>query len=977
MKLRNIILGSKLKLHILGWILIAIIGLTQMNVVSVKADEKIVRVGYDSNSKFIQEINGEYYGYGVEYLEKIAEYTGWEYEFVNDESWHASLEKLRNGEIDLICTAHYTEERAEEFVYSDIPLGYETSLLYADVDSPIYYQDYEAMNGTRVGLLRESYSAEEFIAYAKDVGITYEGVYFERENDMISALKQDEIEMMVIGSRYGMSNLKLVDRSGANAFYCISNQENEALMKEVERVLQEIMFDDPKFEGLLNEKYFGHNSVSSSPLYTKEELDYIASLGTVKVKLIQDQKPTCYVEDGETKGIWVEVLKLLSEKSGIQFELESAGADEYSVDTLDQFLQNGYLLLRTQRAMEHAEAKTESVSSNAITSVSLSYVKRQSTVVEGEGTDQVIAMTQDISYLQPILLEENKGFKVRYYTNVRECLEALLHEEVDLVIQNTHRVSYLMQKPEYAQNLMEVPGVGHNNAVCLVAPADQEMLINIINRAIHHISDEELNSIVKKELLMNPYPLEFEDIVYLYWEWMLIILLGIVASIIVYTVVTRKMANMKIQKKEYELLQKKIQLDELTGLYNRTFFYEKAKDQISNSDEDMCIVTMDISNFKVVNELYGINVGDQLLKDVAEQIQALDIHHDMILARFMADHYYLCMQKNEFNEITLPSHFKTFLDEMDIRVVYGVFFVEDKKNMPVNVMCDRAFIAAHDKPYHYQEYIHFYDEEERRHIMEEQELEKDMEKALEERQFYIVVQPKYHPQTGEIVGGETLVRWQHPQKGIISPGVFINVFEKDGFIIQLDYFVWEEACRLQRMLKDKGIQTVPISVNVSRAHFYGSELINKLHELIAKYDLTTEDIELEITESICGDASDNIYVMIRQLQKEGFKIAMDDFGSGYSSLNMLKEMPLDILKMDLKFLDGEQEKSRQILKALIELAESMDLKVVVEGVEIISQVEFLRQFKNCYLQGYYFSRPVVTEVFEEYLSKEIKKRSAT
>ena len=193
----------------------------------------------------------------------------------------------------------------------------------------------------------------------------------------------------------------------------------------------------------------------------------------------------------------------------------------------------------------------------------------------------------------------------------------------------------------------------------------------------------------------------------------------------------------------------------------------------------------------------------------------------------------------------------------------------------------------------------------------------------------------------------------------------MKVFEKDGFIIQLDYFVWEETCRLQARMKQKGVQTVPISINVSRAHFYGSELLNKLRELIQKYNLDTSDIELEITESICGEDSENIYDIIRELQTEGFKIAMDDFGSGYSSLNMLKEMPLDIIKMDLKFLGGEENKSRLILKALIEMAQTMELKVVVEGVEILSQVEFLSQFKDCYLQGYYFSRPVVTDVFEE------------
>ena len=193
--------------------------------------------------------------------------------------------------------------------------------------------------------------------------------------------------------------------------------------------------------------------------------------------------------------------------------------------------------------------------------------------------------------------------------------------------------------------------------------------------------------------------------------------------------------------------------------------------------------------------------------------------------------------------------------------------------------------------------------------------------------------------------------------------------KKNGFIIHLDYFVWEETCKFLSHRKHNGLHYVPLSINVSRAHFYGHELMNKLLELIEKYDLETKDIELEITESLCGEDPDIIYDKIRKLQNLGFKIAMDDFGSGYSSLNMLKEMPLDIIKMDLKFLDGEQEKGRLILKALIGMAQTMELRVVVEGVEILSQVEFLSQFNDCSLQGYYFSRPIITEEFEAMLEK--------
>jgi EAL domain-containing protein (putative c-di-GMP-specific phosphodiesterase class I) len=201
---------------------------------------------------------------------------------------------------------------------------------------------------------------------------------------------------------------------------------------------------------------------------------------------------------------------------------------------------------------------------------------------------------------------------------------------------------------------------------------------------------------------------------------------------------------------------------------------------------------------------------------------------------------------------------------------------------------------------------------------------------------------------------------------MIPPFEFIGVFEKNGFIIRLDYFVWEETCKLLSKLKKEGYGGYPISINVSRAHFYGNGLMEKLKELIEKYEIEPQELELEITETICAEDPEIIYKKVRQLQESGFKVAMDDFGSGYSSLNMLKEMPLDIIKMDLKFLDGgdNEEKSHYILQTLISLAQNMKLLVVVEGVETKVQVEFLRDIGSYYAQGYYFSKPVDIETYE-------------
>ena len=321
--------------------------------------------------------------------------------------------------------------------------------------------------------------------------------------------------------------------------------------------------------------------------------------------------------------------------------------------------------------------------------------------------------------------------------------------------------------------------------------------------------------------------------------------------------------------------------------------------------------------------------------------------------------------------MSMPRQFSSNLVDLDIKLNYGVFLVEDQKDLSISVMCDRAAIAAHNKERNEIEYIRYYSEEEHDQLLEEQQIEGEMKSALEERQFWAFIQPKYDVEKEVIIGGEALVRWKHPEKGMIPPYKFISIFERTGFIVQLDYYVWEETCRYIAEWKQQGIFKGPISVNVSRAHFYNRELQDKLLELIAKYRIQPGDLQLEITETICADDHDIIYRKIQELRDCGFEIAMDDFGSGYSSLNMLKEIPLDVIKMDLKFLDGagDQKKSRYILESLICLAQNMNLKVVVEGVETAEQVEFLKTIGNVRAQGYFYSKPVEAEEYAQMLVK--------
>ena len=939
---------------------------------SVKADEpKKIRVGYDVNASFIQENNGEYSGYGVEYLEKIAEYTGWEYEFVEYHRWSNSLENLKMGEIDLICTAHYMEEREEYFIYSDIPLGYEATILYAREDSEIAYQQYEAMNGCKVGFLSASYAAEEFIAYAEKKEIQFTPVYFDDENDLLQALKDGEVELLAIGSRYTASDMKMIDRLGANAFYCITNKENPELIENIEDVLQQMKFENPEFEGRLLNEYFGHTHMSQTPLYNLEELEYIEKLGTVSVKIMETSAPLAYMKNGEPTGIFIEYLNLLSEKSGVKFEYEMVDLQQF-IDSQDELLKDNSLVLRTERALEAYNLENDTLHTNSLFDTTLSYIQNKNMVTMEKQNQYVVGMTEDKKYMLSLIESGEHECVVEYYKNTNKCLDALLKGKVDVVIQESYLVNYALQKPEYAQVLIEANGKIITNEYCLIGNSDSKQLINVLNKAINHITESETNQLINDQVLLNTYQLTVMDIVKEYAVWLISIGVILVAGIIIYTIITKRLADAKVQEAKLDVLQKKIQEDELTGAYNRTYFFERVAEVIAKADDEMCIVAVDVCNFKFLNETYGTEAGDQILWNIAHRLQVLGEKEHVMVARFMSDHFYMCLSKANFEKISFPQFFETPMEELLIKVVYGVFFVRPKSTKTVQVMCDRARMAARKKEEHNKTYIHYYTEEEHKKIKEEREIESEMEKALLERQFCIFVQPKFDVETENVVGGETLVRWIHPTKGMIAPYKFIPLFEKNGFIIRLDYFIWEETCRLLADLKKKGYSSKPISINVSRAHFYGDELKEKLEELIQKYELSPSELELEITETTCAVDPEAIYSKVKELRKVGFRVAMDDFGSGYSSLNMLKEMPLDIIKMDLKFLDGGDavERSRYILSSLINLAQNMQLHVVVEGVETKEQIDFLKQIGNHYVQGYYFSKPVETKIYEGMLKKD-------
>ena len=312
----------------------------------------------------------------------------------------------------------------------------------------------------------------------------------------------------------------------------------------------------------------------------------------------------------------------------------------------------------------------------------------------------------------------------------------------------------------------------------------------------------------------------------------------------------------------------------------------------------------------------------------------------------------------------------------DIVLCVGIYLIDDI-TVPVDQMCDRANMALHTIKGNYMRRFAFYDDTMREEMMMEQQIVGEMKDALATGQFCIYLQPIYSVSQGKPIAAEALVRWMHPQHGLIPPARFIPLFERNGFVTKLDYYVWESVCKFIFEQKKLYHLIVPISVNVSRLNFYSPDLCERIIALVERYHIAPSLLKIEITESAYSDNPAQLLKAMRKLQRYGFQVSMDDFGSGYSSLNMLKDVPTDILKVDMKFVSGieSSERAGSVLTSVIRMAKWLEMDVIVEGVETKGQLDFLRSIGCDSIQGYYFAKPMPTEEFVTLLGKTGKGHS--
>lgn len=409
-----------------------------------------------------------------------------------------------------------------------------------------------------------------------------------------------------------------------------------------------------------------------------------------------------------------------------------------------------------------------------------------------------------------------------------------------------------------------------------------------------------------------------------------------------------------------------LEFDPMTGIYNQQKFFQATREMLDEAeDEKYAFIRFDVDRFKMINSLYGPEEGGRLIYKIGQAVaQTVREEGGGTFGRISGDIFcmcVLCRGKRQLEALTDKIREKVRKKNMQyyLETSAGIYIIEDPET-EINKIYDNASIAAEQCKGQYMVHKVFYNQEMSDRLMREQMIINEMDAALRAEEFVVYFQPKYELEKMSPYGAEALVRWQKPDGTLIPPNEFIPVFEKNGFIVKLDYYVWEKVCQFIRKELDAGRDLAPISVNVSRVNLYNPKFFETIIDLVEKYKIPTKYLHLEITESVFSEDAKVIQDAVNYLHRAGFTILMDDFGSGYSSLNVLKDVNLDVLKIDMKFFSrgASEDKAKKIVEAVIRMAESLNMPVIAEGVEEKNQVEFLCGLGCDYIQGYYFAKPM-------------------
>ena len=931
-------------------------------------DEKVVRVGWFESAYNQTDSNGRKSGYSYEYQQKLAIYTGWKYQYIEG-SWPDLLKMLKEGKIDLLSDVSYTEERKNEMIFSANPMGYEDYYIYkSPKNKEITNDDFQSFNGKKIGInkgsimvgLFENWSiANNISAIIEEVELTVD--------EALDRLNRGVLDMYVsIDGTLNIEKAIPLCKFGSSDFYFAVSNKRSDLVEELNYAMNRIFNDNAYYNQELHSKYF---KTLAFDLYLDEnEKDWLSNHGKIKVGYQDNYLAFCAKDPktGALTGALKDFLALASNSlKNAYIDFEPISYDTYALAMKD--LKEGKIdcVFPSNLSMYDGEEEnifmTNPIMKTEITAVVLeadqkNFIKRENVnVAVNKGNDNYLSF----------LAENFPNWKPILFDDTNECLKGISEGKADCLLISNYRynnISSLCKKYK-----LTTLSTGVEIDYYFATNRDDAILYSILNKVINIVPTSSINA-----ALSYYYT---EDARIGFGEFIaqnmgvIIIILAAVAIFISLLVLRNIMVDRK--SKARQMLIKATEIDEKTMLYNKIYFLEYANRLYNeNPLKPMDAIEINIERFHFVNDLNGREFGDQVLRELSDEIRNFIREKGGIAGHSEGDRFSIyCPHLDEYRTLfdRLQGRIDMLTSNATIRIRMGV--MPWKKDVEPAKQISQASIACGMAMTEIKEHLVVFDDEMNMKEKNAQRLLNDLRHSIENKEFVVYFQPKYDITKDEpkLVGVEALVRWMHSDLGFIYPNDFIPLFEKNGQIALLDKYVRAESVKQIAFWKERYGFVLPVSVNISRIEILDKTFENSLNQLLEEYGLEKSALNLEVTESAYIDDANQFIKVINNLRDAGYKIEMDDFGSGYSSLNMLSLMPIDILKMDRAFISDIEtsKKNVRLVELILGIAKNMKVPVIAEGVETKGQLEILKKLGCQIIQGYYFSKPLPFDEFEE------------
>ncbi len=920
-------------------------------------DVQRVRVGYHEGRGLIADVEAvDQIGYGYEILKKVEQNTNLIFEFI-PYTHEEALVALANKRIDLYGPMVATEKRSKEFYYLSTPIGKMQAILASKSGEPIYYNDPQAINNSTIVTTPDNPFLGEFSRYltqnkinVKFIGGNYDD-YHKRQGDYY----------LTSNTNSHLHNAKNALNIASRDMYFIGNKENVELNREINRALTDIVKHDKNFMERIYLKYFDRINLTKKFL-TRDEAIFLKNK-RFKVAFTQDHKPIEYVnEQGKPDGISVRILNYLANTYG--FEVEYVPYDPSDRG----FLRDHFDMLLT---IQDDYPTIHEVYNQTATYLRLDMVLMLN-VEPGTVFDKKDPI--GIGLYNYTTLDYSK-IKKEFPRSQIYTYNGILNAFGGYISQDFNAGFFTTTGAEYVQSVLgtdDTQIIGTNIELPLrffISKKLSQQYVSIFNTIIHHLDEGMINAIESQETLSFLPGSSIMQILQDNLHYIIILILLFLVAVFFFFFFEQRHKRRQIQKI--------IDTDSITNLISMHRFRELTTEKLKEAEEgEYEIITIDIDYFRVINNIYGFEYGTKTIQAFAKALQAGYKDTDTLIGRVAGELFVVLTKYNSDVNIQavcykyiMPMIAKVVGKDYNLSMSIGTYRLNEFDG-DVNAIIDRANIARlRGKQFHALT-CNAFDEKMQKKAELQTEIVFRMEQALKDREFKVFFQPKIDYQTLKVKGAEALVRWFPKDGGKIYPDEFIPVFEANGFIMELDFYIFEEVTAFIKS-NAKHLKVPLISVNLSGRTLMSSSTPYKLMSILKKYQLPPSKIEAEVTESAILDNDKDMGQRVDELKKVGFTVSMDDFGAGVSSLNRLATLNVDTIKLDKSFLDhnSQEKKGSIIVENVVRMAKDLEMKVVSEGVETAEQAKWLKEIGCDLAQGYYFERAMAQDDFIKLLAK--------